>query len=101
LLIDNDWQAQVQRLEKGLKAGLGPAKALAAVADVRVLGAIGVIEMKEAVDMKKIQPACIAQGIWLRPFGKLVYIMPAYVMTDRELEKLTAGMLNVLKSGLF
>jgi adenosylmethionine-8-amino-7-oxononanoate aminotransferase len=101
LLINNDWQAQVQRLEKGLKAGLGPAKALAAVADVRVLGAIGVIEMKEAVDMKKIQPACIAQGIWLRPFGKLVYIMPAYVMTDRELEKLTAGMLNVLKSGLF
>jgi adenosylmethionine-8-amino-7-oxononanoate aminotransferase len=101
LLIDNDWQAQVQRLEKGLKAGLEPAKSLAAVADVRVLGAIGVIEMKEAVDMKKIQPACIAQGIWLRPFGKLVYIMPAYVMTDRELEKLTAGMVNVLKSGLF
>jgi adenosylmethionine-8-amino-7-oxononanoate aminotransferase len=101
LLIDNDWQAQVQRLEAGLLVGLAPAKSLAAVADVRVLGAIGVIEMKDAVDMKKIQPACIEQGIWLRPFGKLVYIMPAYVMTDNELEILTAGMVKVLKSGLF
>jgi adenosylmethionine-8-amino-7-oxononanoate aminotransferase len=91
----------VQRLEAGLLAGLAPAKSLAAVADVRVLGAIGVIEMKDAVDMKKIQPACIEQGIWLRPFGKLVYIMPAYVMTDNELEILTAGMVKVLKSGLF
>jgi adenosylmethionine-8-amino-7-oxononanoate aminotransferase len=101
LLIDNDWQAQVQRLEKGLLAGLAPARSLEAVAEVRVLGAIGVIEMKEAVDMKKIQPACIEQGIWLRPFGKLVYIMPAYVMTDSELEKLISGMLKVLKSGHF
>jgi len=101
LLIENNWQAQVKRLEKGLVAGLAPAKALAEVADVRVLGAIGVIEMKEAVDMKKIQPACIEQGIWLRPFGKLVYIMPAYVMTDSELATLTAGMLKVLKSGQY
>ena len=101
LLISNNWQEQVRRLEKGLNAGLSPAKELDAVADVRVLGAIGVIEMKRPVDMKKIQPACIEQGIWLRPFGKLVYIMPAYVMTDSELEKLTAGILKVLKSGLF
>jgi adenosylmethionine-8-amino-7-oxononanoate aminotransferase len=101
LLIDNDWQAQVERIEKGLLAGLAPAKALVTVADVRVLGAIGVIEMKEAVDMKKIQPACIEHGIWLRPFGKLVYIMPAYVMTEDELQSLTAGMVKVLKSGQF
>jgi adenosylmethionine-8-amino-7-oxononanoate aminotransferase len=101
LLIENDWQGQVKRLEKGLWQGLAPAKELAAVEDVRVLGAIGVIEMKQAVDMKKIQPACIEQGIWLRPFGKLVYIMPAYVMTDNQLAKLTAGMLKVLKSGHF
>lgn len=101
LLIENDWQAQVNRLEKGLIAGLAAAKELQDVADVRVLGAIGVIEMKQAVDMKKIQPACIEQGIWLRPFGKLVYIMPAYVMSDSELKKLTAGMVKVLKSGLF
>lgn len=101
LLIENDWQTHVQRLEKGLLSGLAPARSLEAVADVRVLGAIGVIEMKQAVDMKKIQPACIEQGIWLRPFGKLVYIMPAYVMTDSELKELTAGMIKVLKSGQY
>lgn len=101
LLIENDWQEQVQRIEKGLITGLAAAKELEAVAEVRVLGAIGVIEMKEAVDMAKIQPACIEQGIWLRPFGKLVYIMPAYVMTDQELLTLTTGMIKVLKSGQF
>lgn len=101
LLIENDWQAQVRRLEQGLLQGLGPAKALAGVADVRVLGAIGVIEMQQAVDMKVIQQACIEEGIWIRPFGKLVYTMPAYVMTDNQLAKLTAGMVKVLKSGLF
>lgn len=101
LLIENDWQRQVKRLEKGLIQGLAPAKEFADVDNVRVLGAIGVIEMKRPVDMKKIQPACIEQGIWLRPFGKLVYIMPAYVMTDNQLAKLTAGMLKVLKSGQF
>ncbi|MBL4797741.1 MAG: adenosylmethionine--8-amino-7-oxononanoate transaminase [Oleispira sp.] len=101
LLIENNWYEQVSRLEKGLIEGLAPAKAIAGVENVRVLGAIGVIEMKTAVDMKKIQPACIEQGIWIRPFGKLVYIMPAYVMTDKELAKLTAGIIKVLKSGLF
>jgi adenosylmethionine-8-amino-7-oxononanoate aminotransferase len=101
LLFENNWQSQVERLQAGLLKGLSPARELDAVEDVRILGAIGVIEMKQAVDMAKIQPACIEQGIWLRPFGKLVYIMPAYVMTDNELAKLTAGMLKVLKSGEF
>ena len=101
LLIENNWQDQVSRLEKGLIEGLAPAKTIDAVESVRVLGAIGVIEMKAPVDMKKIQPACIEQGIWLRPFGKLVYIMPAYIMTDKQLAALTAGMIKVLKSGSF
>lgn len=101
LLLENDWQSQVQRLEKGLLKGLDPAQELDAVEEVRVLGAIGVIEMKQPVDMKIIQQACIEQKIWIRPFGKLVYIMPAYVMTDNQLAKLTAGMLTVLKSGRF
>jgi len=101
LLIENDWQGQVQRIEQALISGLAPAKNFESVASVRVLGAIGVIEMKEPVDMAIIQPACIEQGIWLRPFGKLVYIMPAYVMNDNELASLTTGMLKVLKSGLF
>lgn len=101
LLIENNWQLQVNRLEKGLIKGLSAAKDIDGVAEVRVLGAIGVIEMKEPVNMKTIQPAFIEEGVWLRPFGKLVYIMPAYVMTDIELEKLTAGMVKVLKSGRF
>ncbi|OUS40290.1 adenosylmethionine--8-amino-7-oxononanoate aminotransferase BioA, partial [Oleispira antarctica] len=101
LLIENNWQDQVARLEKGLIEGLESAKTISAVESVRVLGAIGVIEMKAPVDMKKIQPACIEQGIWLRPFGKLVYIMPAYIMTDKQLATLTAGMIKVLKSGSF
>lgn len=96
LLIANNWQQQVQRLEKGLIKGLLPAQQINGVAEVRVLGAIGVIEMEQSVDMKTIQPACIEHGIWLRPFGKLVYIMPAYIMTNSELEVLTAGILKVL-----
>ena len=101
LLIENNWSEQVSRLEKGLIEGLSPATDIDAVESVRVLGAIGVIEMKAPVDMKKIQPACIDQGIWIRPFGKLVYIMPAYIMTNEQLKELTAGMVKVLKSGLF
>lgn len=101
LLIENNWSEQVSRLEKGLIEGLFPANEIDAVESVRVLGTIGVIEMKEAVDMKKIQPACIEQGIWIRPFGKLVYIMPAYVMTNNQLSTLTAGIIKVLKSGSF
>jgi adenosylmethionine-8-amino-7-oxononanoate aminotransferase len=101
LLIENNWSEQVSRLEKGLIEGLSPATDIDAVESVRVLGAIGVIEMKAQVDMKKIQPACIDQGIWIRPFGKLVYIMPAYIMTNEQLKELTAGMVKVLKSGLF
>lgn len=96
LLIANNWQQQVERLEKGLIKGLLPAQQIKGVAEVRVLGAIGVIEMEQSVDMKTIQPACIEHGIWLRPFGKLVYIMPAYIMTNSELEVLTCGILKVL-----
>lgn len=99
LLEENDWQAHVNRIEAGLREGLTPAAELDSVEEVRVLGAIGVIEMKEPVNMKVIQQAFISEGIWLRPFGKLVYVMPAYVMTNDELSQLTAGMVNVLKSG--
>ena len=95
LLLDMDWQSEVERLEAALIRGLAPARALAKVADVRVLGAIGVIELHEAVDMATIQPACIERGIWLRPFGKLVYVMPAYVMSDEDVASLTSAMVVV------
>lgn len=94
LLVNNDWQSNVQRIENGLKAGLLEAKNLANVADVRVLGAIGVIEMKEAVNTSEIQKLFIERGLWIRPFGKLVYVMPPYIMQDEDLATLTTGMVE-------
>ncbi|GGO88942.1 adenosylmethionine-8-amino-7-oxononanoate aminotransferase [Marinobacterium nitratireducens] len=96
LLQEQDWAGNVARLEQGLKRGLAPAAALDSVAQVRVLGAIGVVEMKEPVSTVGIQKAFVAEGLWIRPFGKLVYVMPPYVMSDEDLATLTGGMVRVL-----
>jgi len=66
------------------------------VAAVRVLGAIGVIEMREPINMREIQPLFVAQGVWVRPFEKLVYLMPPYIISSKELKKLTAAVVAVL-----
>ncbi len=96
LLLEGDWRQQVFRIEAGLKQGLAPCRQLDTVADVRVFGAIGVVEMKQPVAMEVIQPMFVAQGIWVRPFGKLVYAMPPFVINPRELGILTAGISKVL-----
>lgn len=91
LLFENDWQQQVERLEAQLKAGLAPARDIQGVKEVRVLGAIGVIEMHNPVVMAQLQPACVESGIWIRPFGHLVYVMPPFVMDDSDIQYLTSA----------
>lgn len=96
LLEQNDWQGKVLNIETMLNKNLAPCRQLNGVADVRVLGAIGVVELEQPVDMKTIQPLFVEHGVWVRPFGKLVYVMPPYVMTDVELETLCSAIVKVL-----
>lgn len=91
LLEAGDWKSQVAGIEAGLVAGLAACRDLPAVADVRVLGAIGVVELHEPVDMERVAPAFVEQGIWIRPFGRLVYTMPPYVIDAVDLRRLTDG----------
>jgi adenosylmethionine-8-amino-7-oxononanoate aminotransferase len=96
LLLESPWEAAVKRIESGLARGLEPCRAMPHVADVRVLGAIGVVELRQAVDMREIQPKLVAAGVWVRPFGKLVYLMPPYIIDDRDLDFLTTAVVRVV-----
>jgi adenosylmethionine-8-amino-7-oxononanoate aminotransferase len=96
LLLTSGWQANVMRIEKGLHAGLAGCASMPHVADVRVLGAIGVIELVQPADMKNVQPMFVEQGVWVRPFGRLVYLMPPFVMDDADLATLTAAVAEVV-----
>jgi adenosylmethionine-8-amino-7-oxononanoate aminotransferase len=87
------WHAQVARIESGLRAGLAPAAELPGVSDVRVLGAIGVVQLGRDVDVAVATAAAVGAGVWLRPFRDLIYTMPPYVVSDDELAGICAGVL--------
>ncbi len=97
LLLSKDWQKRIQEIESQLRQGLASLACHPSVAEVRILGAIGVVEMKEPVDMATLIPKFVNEGIWVRPFGKLVYLMPPFLaITDEELQKLIQGLINVI-----
>ena len=96
LLLSSPWQRRLEEIEQNLTHGLEPARELRNVADVRVLGGIGVIELISPVEMAKVQPLFVEQGVWVRPFGKLVYTMPAYIMNKDDVAALTSAMVNVV-----
>jgi adenosylmethionine-8-amino-7-oxononanoate aminotransferase len=97
LLNSQDMAAVVGHLESQMKELLAPAWQLDNVADVRVLGSIGVIETKEPVDVGEFQRECVKRGIWVRPFGRNVYIMPPYVTPDEDLQTLCREMIDILR----
>jgi adenosylmethionine---8-amino-7-oxononanoate aminotransferase len=95
LLESYSWQSKIQSIESQLKAELEPCRSLAAVKDVRVLGAIGVVELHHPVDLKVIQPRFVEEGVWLRPFGRLIYTMPPYIIQSSELKAVTGAIYKI------
>lgn len=96
LLTKMDWKTKVNNIENQLKTELEKCRNLPAVADVRVLGAIGVVELHEPANVAELQLQFVELGIWVRPFGKLVYLMPPFIINEQELSLLTAGIHTVL-----
>ena len=100
LILSYDIETRTANMQRTMEQALTPAAQLAGVAEVRCLGAVAVIELEDAVDMPIFQSLLIDHGIWVRPFGKLVYIMPPYVVTNDELTTLCQALLKVVRTYL-
>ena len=96
LLQDNDFSTQVRHLETGLATGLEPAEGLDAVADVRVLGGVGVIQLRAQARVAELTAAALARGVWIRPFRDLVYTMPPYVTSPEDLATVCDAMVQAV-----
>jgi adenosylmethionine-8-amino-7-oxononanoate aminotransferase len=91
LFADGGWRARVRAIEQGLRTGLAPARELPGVLDVRVLGAIGVVQLVREVDVAAATAAAVERGVWLRPFRDLIYTMPPYVIGEEDLARVAAA----------
>jgi len=98
LLLRQDWKARVAEIGVGLAAGLEPARALPGVADVRVCGAIGVIETRQPVDIAVATAVALDHGVWLRPFRNLIYAMPPFICPPEEIDQITSAMVAVARA---
>lgn len=96
MLREQDMAARVADMEARMRRGLAPARELDSVSDVRVLGSIGVVEVKRPVDVGEFQKRCVDMGVWIRPFGRNVYIMPPYVISDEQLDTLCAAVIKLV-----
>ncbi|MGA1562693.1 MAG: aminotransferase class III-fold pyridoxal phosphate-dependent enzyme, partial [Gammaproteobacteria bacterium] len=103
ILEHSDWRGSVARIEQGLRDGLAPCRTLPGVADVRVRGAIGVVELETALTREehaRWQHAFVAEKTWIRPFGKLVYLMPPFIIDNDELTRLTDAVVKISRAQL-
>ena len=98
-LAKTDMQALIAHISQRLEHNLAKASTLPGVADVRVLGAIGVVEMTQPVDVGVFQRECVRLGVWIRPFGRNIYVMPPYITPDSDLDSLCTAMLEIIESG--
>jgi adenosylmethionine-8-amino-7-oxononanoate aminotransferase len=100
LLLDGGWRADVARIERGLRDGLAPARELPGVRDVRVIGAVGVVQLDGPVDMTGASAAAVERGVWLRPFRDLIYSMPPYIASDEDLTEVCGAILAAAEASV-